>query len=209
MNGIVTNDPKALLDYAQQFFTMGNAIAAACLLQTAAFMLSFAKDKTLVATMLRWRPYTSLGAFLTSAGYVAAVCYCYRAEWDLRVAAGQEAALSACKLGFQLRLWAVIGVSLGYLQVFREVCREEDWLNQGKEDRSEPVPRLAHRLMLHEWLVRKIAGVFDWMLFSAPLKSTFAPHEYGKDTCEPNKLTRHVEKVEQPPDSTCTGEPPP
>ena len=106
------DNQKALLDYAQQFFTMANAIAAACLLQTAAFVLGFAKDEKLVATMLRWRPYTSLGALVTSVGYGVAVWVCYKAEWDLRKVAGQDAALAACKLGFQLRLCAVLGVSL-------------------------------------------------------------------------------------------------
>ena len=90
----MTDDQKALLDYAQQFFTTANAITAACLLQTAAFVLGFAKDEKLVATMLRWRPYTSLGALVTSMGYGVAVWVCYKAELDLRKAAGQHAALA-------------------------------------------------------------------------------------------------------------------
>ena len=183
----MTEDQKTLLDYAQQFFTMANAIAAACFLQTAAFVLGFAKDEKLVATMLRWRPYTSLGALVTSVGYGVAVWVCYKAEWDLREVAGQDAALAACKLGFQLRLCAVIGVSLGYLQIFRQVCREEAWVSQRKEGRGEPLPRLLHRLLPLEWLIRQIAGAFDWLLFSAPLKSALAPREFETDTHEPNR----------------------
>ena len=137
--------------------------------------------------MLRWRPYTSLGALLTSAGYLAAVYVCYKAERDLRKAAGQAAALAACRIGFQLRLCAVLGVSLGYLQIFRQVCREEAWVNQRKEGRGEPLPRLVHRLLPLEWLIGQIAGAFDWLLFSAPLKSALAPREFEADTREPNK----------------------
>ena len=48
---------QQLIEFAQQFFGIANAITAFSVLQAVALMYAF-KDTQLVAAFLRWRPFT-------------------------------------------------------------------------------------------------------------------------------------------------------
>ncbi len=82
------DEPRQLLEFAQQFFSIANTITAFSVFQAVALMYAF-KDAKLAAAFLRWRPYTSLLAKHAGNGYIIAVISCGIAEFWLRYVAYQ------------------------------------------------------------------------------------------------------------------------
>lgn len=168
-----------LIEFAQQFFTIANAITAFSVLQAVALMYGF-KDNQLAAAFLRWRPYTSLLSKHAGNGYILAVIGCGIAEFRLRQAAGQPPAmLRACIVAAVLRCTAIFMTSSVFCLVFVAVCREQDWLNKNrKEEREFQIPRVLHKLSGSKKLLHKLAMKVDKRLFGAPLEAVVHAEDF-------------------------------
>lgn len=174
------NDPKELTEFAQQFFSIANAITAFVVLQGVALMYAF-KDTKLAAAFLRWRPYTSLLSKYAGNAYISAVVVCGIAEFWLRYAACQRGAfLGACAIAVALRCAAIYVASSIYLQAFVAVCREQDWLNKNQPERESQTPRVLHKLSKSEKRLHKLAMKADEKLFSAPLEEVVLAKDFDK-----------------------------
>jgi hypothetical protein len=160
---------KQLVEFAQQFFGIANAITAFSVLQAVALMYAF-KDTKVGAAFLRWRPYTSLLSKHAGTGYIIAVIVCGIAEFWLRYAACQRGAfLGACVIAVILRCAAIYPTSSVYRQMFVAICREEDWLNKNrKEGREFQTPRVIHERSKSEECLYKLAKKADEKLFGKP-----------------------------------------
>jgi hypothetical protein len=185
---------KQLIEYAQQFFSIANAVTAFSVLQAVALMYGF-KDNQLVAAFLRWRPYSSLLAKHAGTGYIISVIGCGIAEFWLRRTAGQpRAMLGACVLAALLRCSAIHFTSSVYCRLFVAVCREQDWLNKNrKEDRPFQIPRVLHKRSRSEKRLHKLAMKVDKRLFGAPLEEVIHAEDFDKVTAQPESL------IEPPP----------
>jgi hypothetical protein len=125
-----------LIEYAQQFFSIANAITAFTVIQAIALMYAF-KDTKLVAAFLRWRPYTSILYRYAGSGYILAVITCGIAEFSLRYTVRQHPVfLGACVLAVVLRCAAIHLIGSVHCQIFVAVCREQNWLNKNRKDRD-------------------------------------------------------------------------
>src|SRR5688572_8514922 len=125
---------KQLIEYAQQLFSIANAITAFSVFQAVALMYGF-KDAKLAAAFLRWRPYTSLLAKHAGTGYIIAVIICGITEfWLRKVALQPRAMLAACVVAVVLRCAAIHMTASVYLQMFVAVCREQNWLNKNLKE---------------------------------------------------------------------------
>jgi hypothetical protein len=162
---------KQLIEFAQQFFGIANAITAFAVLQAVALMYAF-KDTKLGAAFLRWRPFTSLLSKHAGTGYIIAVIVCGIAEFWLRTAANQvanqkAAFLGACVIAVALRCVAIYVTASVYLRAFVAICREQDWLNKNKLSNGEK--------RLH-----KLAMKVDEKLFGAPLEEVVRAEDFDK-----------------------------
>lgn len=172
--------PKQLIEFAQQFFAIANAITAFSVLQAVALIYAF-KDTKLGAAFLRWRPYTSLLSKHASTGYIIAVIVCGIAEFWLRCAADQKAPfLGACVIAVVLRCVAIYVTASVYLRAFVAVCREEDWLNKNQPEREFQTPRVLHKLSKSEKRLHKLAMKVDEKLFGAPLEEVIRAEDFDK-----------------------------
>jgi hypothetical protein len=162
------DEPSQLLEFAQQFFSIANAITAFTVIQAVALMYAF-KDTKLVAAFLRWRPYTSILYKYASRGYIIAVVSCGIAEFALRKAASQRPAfLAACVIAVLLRCAAIHLTSSVHCRMFVAICREQNWLNKyRKGDREFQTPRVLHERSKREQRLHKLAMKADQKLFGA------------------------------------------
>jgi hypothetical protein len=153
---------KQLIEFAQQFFSIANAITAFTVLQAVALMYAF-KDTKLAAAFLRWRPYTSILYKYAGNAYIIAVIICGIAEFWLRYAACQRGAfLGACVIAVVLRCAAIYLTASVHCRIFVAVCREQNWLNKNrKEDREFQTPRVLHELSKRERRLHKLAMKVD------------------------------------------------
>jgi hypothetical protein len=160
----VTNFQSEL---AQQFFGIANAITVFCLLQTAAFLLTFSKDLRIVAALLRWRPYSSAASKHLGKTYLIGVMGCGVAEVCLRYQAKEGwAVLATCVFAVALRCGAIFVAHTIYLRIFVAVCREEDWLNKHRpEGRELQTPRVEPKRSQREKRVYYRARKIDRSLF--------------------------------------------
>lgn len=127
------DEPRQLLEFAQQFFSIANAITAFAVIQAVALMYAF-KDTKLVAAFLRWRPYTSILYKYASGGYIIAVVSCGITEFSLRYAASQRPVfLGACVIAVVLRCTAIHLTGSVHRRIFVAVCREQNWLNKNRK----------------------------------------------------------------------------
>lgn len=171
---------KQLIEFAQQFFGIANAITAFSVLQAVALMYAF-KDTKLATAFLRWRPYTSLLSKHAGTGYIIAVIVCGIAEFWLRYAACQRGAfLGACVIAVALRCVAIYVAASVYLRAFVAVCREEDWLNKNQPEREFQTPRVLHKLSKSEKRLHKLAMKVDKKLFGAPLEEVIQAKDFDK-----------------------------
>jgi hypothetical protein len=174
------DEPRQLLEFAQQFFSIANTITAFSVFQALALMYAF-KDAKLAAAFLRWRPYTSLLAKHAGNGYIIAVISCGIAEFCLRYVAYEPRAvamLGACVLAVMLRCAAIYLIASVYLQMFVAVCREQNWLNKNQKDGREfQIPRiLPKKRSKSDERVRKVAMKVDEKLFKGEVEVVQAEH---------------------------------
>ena len=159
---------KQLIEFAQQFFSIANAITAFTVLQAVALMYAF-KEAKVSAAFHRWRPYTSIMYRYAAGAYIVAVISCGVAEFWLRCAAHQPRAfLGACVIAVVLRCAAIYVTASVHRKIFVAVCREQNWLNKNrKEDRELQTPRVLYELSEREQRFRKLAMKADNKLFGA------------------------------------------
>lgn len=162
------DETKQLIEFAQQFFSIANAITAFTVLQAVALMYAF-KEIKIVAAFLRWRPYTSILYKYAGPAYITAIISCGIAEFSLRLAAHQHGAfLGACVIAVVLRCFAIYVTGSVHRRIFVAVCREQNWLNKmRKEDREFQTPRVLHELSKREQRLHKLAMKADEKLFGA------------------------------------------
>jgi hypothetical protein len=179
-------ETKQLMDFAQQFFGIANALTAFVIIQAVALMYAF-KEPKLAAAFLRWRPYTSVLSKTTTYGYIIAVIVCGVAEFWLRYAASQSggftnsqryAFLGACVMAVWLRCVAIYGNGLVFLRIFVTVCREQNWLNQNQPGREFQVPRIMYERSNSEKRVHELALKVDQKLFSSPIKGHILAEDF-------------------------------
>ena len=173
---------RQLIEFAQQFFDIANAITAFTVLQAIALMYAF-KDTKIVAAFLRWRPYTSILYRYASSAYIIAVISCGIAEFWLRSAAKQPGAfLVACVIAIVLRCAAINVTASVHCRIFVAICREQNWLNKNrKEDRDFQTPRVLHKRSTSEQRLRKLAMKADEKLFGAPEVRVVYAEDFDKD----------------------------
>jgi hypothetical protein len=144
---MIPEDVKLLVSAAHDYAVLANTIVGFFIARTLLFQLSFSKDEALVAALLRWRPYSTFGAIFTPIAYAVPVGVCYYLEQGALAAAGRSEMLLTLSAGglpmFLLRLAGIACVSLSYLRVFIEVCREEEFLNDRNPSRVK-IPRLGN-----------------------------------------------------------------
>lgn len=171
-------DTPTKVALASQFFSAGNAIAAFCALQTATFLVGFAKDSSIISALLRWRPYSSVGAVVVGLTYFIGIGLCGTAELILRwkwngVFDGEG--VTVCVIGIILRAGAVLVASLTYLYVFVAVCREENWLNKNPKRTRSQMPRLHYKPSALEDNTTEIINAIDKFLFPETLEGITYP----------------------------------
>jgi hypothetical protein len=116
-------------DIAKDFLTLGTAIVAFCMAQTVAFLIGLANSPSLVAALLRWRPYSTTLSVVASRIYSVGVIACFLVELPFRIAAKQGwPVYAAYTFAFAIRVAAIWGISEFYLRVFVAICREEECL---------------------------------------------------------------------------------
>ncbi|HYV09839.1 MAG TPA: hypothetical protein VE980_02925 [Pyrinomonadaceae bacterium] len=171
-----------LIEFAQQFFNIANAITAFTVLQAVALMHAF-KDTKVAAAFLRWRPYTSILYRYAVNGYIIAVVGCGIAEFCLRWAGGQSwQPLGACVIAVVLRCVAIFLIGSVHCKIFVAVCREQNWLNQyRKEDREFQTPRVLHEYSKREQRLHKFAMKADEKLFGAPQIRVVHAEDFDRD----------------------------
>jgi hypothetical protein len=176
------DEPKQLLELAQQFFSIANAITAFVVIQAVALMYAF-KDTKLAAAFLRWRPYTSILYKNAPGGYIIAIVSCGITEFSLRYAAGQRPAfLGACVIAVVLRCAAIHLTASVHCRIFVAVCREQNWLNKHrKEDREFQIPRVLHERSKSEQRLHKLAMKADEKLFGATEILVVYAEDFDKD----------------------------
>jgi hypothetical protein len=176
------DEPKQLLEFAQQFFSIANAITAFTVIQAVALMYAF-KDTKLVAAFLRWRPYTSILYKYASGGYIIAVVSCGITEFSLRYAASQRPVfLVACVIAVVLRCAAIHLTASVHRRIFVAVCREQNWLNKNrKEDREFQTPRVLHEYSKREQRLHKLAMKADKKLFGAEFVRVVQAEDFDKE----------------------------
>ena len=176
------DEPRQLVEFAQQFFSIANAITAFAVIQAVALMYAF-KETKLVAAFLRWRPYTSILYKNARGGYVIAVVSCGITEFSLRYAAAQRPAfLGACVVAVMLRCAAIHLTASVHCRIFVAVCREQNWLNKNqKEDREFQIPRLLHARSKSEERLHKLAMKADQKLFGAEFLGVVQAEDFDKD----------------------------
>lgn len=181
---------KQSIDFAQQFFFIGNAITAFVVLQVVALIYGL-KEAKFSAAFLRWRPYTSLLSKHAGNGYIFAVLVCGIAEFLLRWAGGQQwHFLVACGIAVLLRCMAIYWTGVVFVLVFVTICREQDWLNKYGPEREFQTPRVMHTLSKSEKLVHRLAMRVDKRLFGAPLEGVILAEEFD----EPNAQLRQFKR---------------
>lgn len=169
---------KQLIEFAERFFSIANAITAFSVFQAVALMYAF-KDAKLAAAFLRWRPYTSLLAKHAGNGYIIAVISCGISEFWLRYLAHQpRAMLVGCVTAVVLRCAAIHLTASVYLRIFVVVCREQNWLNKNPpEGREYQTPRiLPKERSKSDERVRKVAMKVDEKLFKGEVEIVKAQH---------------------------------
>ena len=176
------DERSQLLEFAQQFFSIANAITAFTVIQAVALMYAF-KDAKLAAAFLRWRPYTSLLYKHAPAGYIIAVVICGITEFSLRYLASQGPAfLAACVVAVVLRCAAIHLTASVHRRMFVAVCREQSWLNKNrKEDREFQTPRVLHERSKRELRLHKLAMKADKKLFGAKFERVVHAEHFDKD----------------------------
>jgi hypothetical protein len=176
------DEPKQLIEFAQQFFSIANAITAFTVIQAVALMYAF-KDTQLVAAFLRWRPFTSILYKYAGSGYLIAVISCGIAEFWLRHAAHQQSAmLGGCVIAVVLRCGAIYLTASVHCRVFVAVCREQNWLNKNrKEEREFQTPRVLHERSKSEKRLYKLAMKADEKLFGAPEVKVVQAEDFDKE----------------------------
>ena len=175
------DETRQLTEFAQQFFSIANAITAFAVIQGVALMYAF-KDTKLVAALLRWRPYTSILYKNASGGYIIAVVSCGITEFSLRYAAAQRPAfLGACVIAVVLRSAAIHVTASVHRRMFVAVCREQNWLNKNrKEDREFQTPRVLHALSKSEKRFLRLATKADQKLFGAEFVGVVHAEDFDK-----------------------------
>ena len=175
------DEPGLLLEFAQQFFSIANAITAFTVIQAVALMYAF-KEAKLAAAFLRWRPYTSLLYKNAPAGYLIAIVCCGITEFSLRYAAGQRPAfLAACVIAVGLRCAAIHLTASVHCRMFVAVCREQNWLNKNRKgDREFQTPRVVHELSTREERLYKLAMKADKKLFGAEFLGVVQAEDFDK-----------------------------
>jgi hypothetical protein len=181
------DESRQLIELAQQFFSIANAITAFTVIQAVALMYGF-KDIKLVAAFLRWRPYTSILYRYASGGYIIAVVSCGITEFSLRYAASQRAAfLAACVIAVVLRCIAIHVTASVHSRIFVAICREQNWLNKNrKEHREFQTPRVLHKLSKSEERLYRLAIKADEKLFGAECLAVVQAEDFDED---PRRLT--------------------
>jgi hypothetical protein len=175
---------KHLIDFAQQFFNIANAITAFIVLQAVALMHAF-KDPKVAAAFLRWRPYTSIMYRYAVGGYVIAVVGCGIAEFSLRWTAQQGwAAEVSCVIAVILRCVAIYVTGSVHCRMFVAVCREQNWLNENRKDRELQIPRVLHEYSKREQRLHKLARKADEELFGAPEIRVVEAQDFEKDRAD-------------------------
>ena len=128
---------KLAVESAGEYFKAANVVTAFFVGQTLLLLNSFSQENQIVvATLARWRPFSSAITVATTVGYIFVVAACFLPEFRFRRAARQSPVFVRSSVyAFVVRLLVILFISSFYQKIFVEVCLEEH--------ASNPTPKVA------------------------------------------------------------------